>query len=160
MQKIARAATDEGARALLPRIVIAEDVTPDRVSIETGRMSGIMIGARFEIQYHVKAPKGAVINARTTNGGIVLSGLTGKIVARTTNGGVRATGLSGPVDAESTNGGVVAKNISGSRKNSVRSPAHSCARTPSMTSGRWLRRRSRTTSHREPAAPAFSSRAP
>lgn len=34
------------------------------------------------------------------------------------------------------------------RKNSVRSAAQSAARTPSITSGRWLRRRSRTTSHR------------
>lgn len=46
------------------------------------------------------------------------------------------------------------------RKKAVRGAAHSSARTPSTTSGRWLRRRSRRTSHMEPAAPAFSSRAP
>src|SRR5262245_52213277 len=34
-ERIARAATDEGARELLPRINIKEDVTPDRVAIET-----------------------------------------------------------------------------------------------------------------------------
>lgn len=48
----------------------------------------------------------------------------------------------------------------GARKKDVRTLAHSCSRTPWMTSGRWFRRRSRTTSQREPAAPAFSSRAP
>lgn len=48
----------------------------------------------------------------------------------------------------------------GVRKKDVRTLAHSCSRTPWMTSGRWLRRRSRTRSQREPAAPAFSSRAP
>src|SRR4051794_13846496 len=44
-ERIARAATDAGARELLPRITIKEDVGPDRVSIQTERMSGIMIGA-------------------------------------------------------------------------------------------------------------------
>jgi Putative adhesin len=105
-EKIARAATDDAARQLLPRITINEDVKPDRVSIETARIAGVMIGAGFEVQYHIKAPKGAVINARTTNGGVMLTGLSGKVYARTTNGGVRATALSGPVEAASTNGGV------------------------------------------------------
>jgi hypothetical protein len=46
------------------------------------------------------------------------------------------------------------------RKKSVSKAAHSAASTPSITSGRWLSRRSRTTSQSDPAAPAFSSRAP
>jgi len=106
VQKTARAATDEAARQLLPHITINEDIKPDRVSLETARMSGLMIGAGFEVQYHVRAPRGAAIHARTTNGVVTLNGLSGKVVARTTNGGVRATALSGSVDAESTNGGV------------------------------------------------------
>jgi hypothetical protein len=105
-EKIARAATDEGARQLLPKVTIIEDTKPDRVSIETGRISGMLIGARYEVDYHVRAPKTALITARTTNGVVTLSGLTGKVVARTTNGGVRATDLRGPVDASSTNGAV------------------------------------------------------
>jgi hypothetical protein len=32
-------------RALLPRVVIREDVTPDRVSVETEPINGIMIDA-------------------------------------------------------------------------------------------------------------------
>ena len=47
-----------------------------------------------------------------------------------------------------------------SRKKAVRSAAQSVSRTPWITSGRWLSRRSRTTSQSEPAAPAFSSQAP
>lgn len=45
-------------------------------------------------------------------------------------------------------------------KKSRSSASDSSADTPEMTSGRWLSRRSRTTSHREPTAPAFSSYAP
>ena len=47
-----------------------------------------------------------------------------------------------------------------SRKNAWSSAADSSARTPPVTSGRWLSRRSRTTSHRDPAAPALGSSAP
>ncbi len=106
-EKIAHAVTDAGARELLPRISIKEDITPSRVSIVTERMGGVMIGAGFEVLYHVKAPKGAVINAMTTNGGVTLSGLTGSVAARTTNGGVKGTDLTGAVEARTTNGGVV-----------------------------------------------------
>ena len=105
-ERIARAATEEGARQLLPRIAIKEDVTPDRVSVQTERMNGLMIGAGFEVRYHVKAPKLATVRATTTNGQIGVTALGGKLIAQTTNGGVSAKALSGGVDARTTNGGV------------------------------------------------------
>ena len=105
-ERIARAATDEGARELLPRITIKEDVRPDRVSLETERMSGIMIGANYEVRYHVRAPKTAAIDVTNTNGAVVISGAAGKVAARTTNGSVTTKGLTGPVEARTTNGSV------------------------------------------------------
>ena len=105
-EKIARSATETGAKELLPRISIKEDVQPDRVAVETEKMNGIMIGAAFEVRYHVRAPKGAVVNVTTTNGGIGLTALSGKGIAHTTNGGVTAKELSGGIEARSTNGGV------------------------------------------------------
>jgi hypothetical protein len=105
-ERIARGATDAAARELLPRIVIKEDATPERITLTTERLSGIMIGVSFEVRYHVKAPKKATINVSNTNGQVALSGLTGKVTARTTNGGVKGDGLTGAVEARSTNGGV------------------------------------------------------
>jgi hypothetical protein len=105
-ERIAKGATESAAQELLPRIVIKEDAKPDRVTVETERMSGIMIGAGFEVRYHVRAPKNAVLNIRNTNGQVAIDGMSGKVVAHTTNGGVKGTKLSGGVDAESTNGGV------------------------------------------------------
>jgi hypothetical protein len=105
-ERIARGVTDTAARELLPRIEIKEDVQPDRVSVQTARMSGIMFGASFEVRYHVRAPKNAVIDAINTNGLVTVSGMSGKVKAHTTNGGVSGTGLSGGVDARSTNGRV------------------------------------------------------
>src|SRR5699024_1070647 len=46
------------------------------------------------------------------------------------------------------------------RKNSSSGAAHSTSSTPPRTSGRWTRRRSRTTSHRDPQAPVRGSQAP
>jgi DUF4097 and DUF4098 domain-containing protein YvlB len=105
-ERIARGVTDTAARELLPRIEIKEDIQPDRVSVQTARMSGIMFGASFEVRYHVRAPKNAVIEATNTNGLVTVTGMSGKVKAHTTNGGVSGTGLSGGVDARSTNGRV------------------------------------------------------
>jgi hypothetical protein len=105
-ERIAKGATDAAARELLPRIVIKEDATPDRVSVRTERMGGIMIGASFEVRYHVRAPKNAVVNVSNTNGQVTLTGLNGKVTAHTTNGQVRGDTLTGPVEARTTNGGV------------------------------------------------------
>jgi len=106
VEKIARAATDTGAKELLPRITIREEATPDLVSLETARLGGITIGVSFEVRYHVRAPKTARINATTTNGRVAVTGMAGKVIAHTTNGGVTAKELTGGVEARSTNGNV------------------------------------------------------
>ena len=105
-ERVARGVTDTAARELLPRIEIKEDIRPDRVSVETARMSGIMFGASFEVRYHVRAPKNAVIDATNTNGLVTVTDISGKVRARTTNGGVTGKGLSGGVEAGATNGRV------------------------------------------------------
>jgi hypothetical protein len=105
-ERIARAATDEGARELLPRIAIKEDVTPDRVSVETERLGGIMIGASYEVRYHVRAPRTAAVDVTNTNGAVVIRGSAGRVRAHTTNGSVTTKNLSGPVEARTTNGSV------------------------------------------------------
>src|SRR5262245_58806932 len=106
-ERIARGVSEEAARDLLPRIVIKEEASPDRVSLSTERFSGILLGAGFEVRYHVKAPKSTVVDVTNTNGQVRLNGLSGSVNARTTNGGVRGEGLAGDVEARSTNGGVV-----------------------------------------------------
>ena len=105
-ERVARGMSDEAARDLLPRIVIKEEKSADRISVETERMSGILMGVGFEVRYHVRAPKNAVINVTNTNGQVTVNAMAGQVTAHTTNGGVRATNLAGGVDARSTNGGV------------------------------------------------------
>lgn len=104
--KIASGATEQLARDLLPRIPIEEHASPDFVSIETRRLNGFLIGASYEVRYKVKVPKGATIRATTTNGGVSVTGMDGRVIARTTNGGILATQIAGGIEARSVNGGV------------------------------------------------------
>jgi len=105
-ERVAHAPTDSAARELLSRIMITEDVTPARIAIESGRANSFLMGAGYEVHYHVKAPKNTVVRATTTNGRIVLTALSGRTTATTTNGGVSADALTGGITATSTNGGV------------------------------------------------------
>jgi hypothetical protein len=105
-EKVARAATDEGARELLPRITIHEDARSDRVVVETDRLGGFMIGAGYEVRYYVKAPRNAALDLSATNGLVSVDDFAGKVNAHTTNGAVKATRLSGAVEARTTNGAV------------------------------------------------------
>jgi hypothetical protein len=105
-ERIARGATDQVARDLLPRIPIEEHATPDFVSIETKRISGFLIGASFEVRYHVKAPRTATVRATTVNGVVTVTAMDGRVIAQTTNGGVVAKEIGGGIEARTVNGGV------------------------------------------------------
>src|SRR6266550_2030000 len=79
-ERIARAATEQLAKELLPRIPINDRSTPDLVSVETGRMNGILIGANFTVEYHVKVPNTAMVRATTVNGRVNVRSLGGRTV--------------------------------------------------------------------------------
>ena len=108
-ERIAHAATEQLAHDLLPKIPINDRSTPDLVRIDTGRINGILIGASYEVRYHVKAPKGATLSASTVNGGVEVRGLSGHVNAHTTNGGVIAKDITGSLEARTVNGAVRAQ---------------------------------------------------
>jgi hypothetical protein len=103
-ERTVRAATEEAAREMLPRVTINEDVSPNKVSIDTDRLAGILVGASVEVSYHAKVPIWALVRVRTTNGEIAVEKIAGRVVATTTNGGVTAHDMSGGVEARATNG--------------------------------------------------------
>jgi len=105
-ERIAHAGTEQMAKELLPKIAINDRSTPDLVFVETGRINGILIGASYEVRYHVKAPRGATVRATTVNGGVRVSGMAGRTIMRATNGGVEAKDLTGGLEARTVNGGV------------------------------------------------------
>jgi DUF4097 and DUF4098 domain-containing protein YvlB len=107
-ERIARASTKEAAKALLADIEILEDVSADRVRLETKKKS---TGVRFtssgvEVRYTLHVPAGVEVILQTTNGGVIAKGATHGARLSTTNGQIEGEGLSGEVRATTTNGGV------------------------------------------------------
>ena len=108
-QKSARAASTEAAKQALERIEIQENESPSGIRIETKvqrNPGGFFGGGNHEVHYVVRVPAAAAVKFSTVNGGIELTGLTGRINAETTNGGIKARDVTGSIDASTTNGGV------------------------------------------------------
>jgi DUF4097 and DUF4098 domain-containing protein YvlB len=106
--KQARASSPEAARAALERIEIKEETGAGGIKLETkvSRPNGLFNHGGVEVRYTVKVPAAADVSFTTVNGGIEVSGITGRVDAQTTNGGIRARDVAGPIDASTTNGGV------------------------------------------------------
>lgn len=107
-EKIAKGPSPEAAREALNRIEIREDVSPSSIKIETRhqRTGGLFHRGGGEVRYTVRVPANAEVRFATVNGGVNVTGLTGRIEAETTNGGITARDISGEIRASTTNGGV------------------------------------------------------
>jgi DUF4097 and DUF4098 domain-containing protein YvlB len=106
--KSAKGASQAAAKEALERIEIREDSSPSSISIETKvpRGGGWFLMGQPQVKYTVRVPAGADTKFSTVNGGVEVSGLSGRVIAETTNGGVSARNISGPIEASTTNGGV------------------------------------------------------
>ena len=104
-REIARAATDAGAKELLPRIKIAiEDVAPDRVSASRPRGS-VDLGDWRRVRgagITSVRPRACSSASRTRTGGYRAERPGGKVHARTTNGAVVAKAITGGVASTTT----------------------------------------------------------
>ena len=102
-ERIARAATEAAARELLPRIEIREDITPERVLLQTQGLGGIVIGVEVEVNYHLTVPAGARLRLRAANGPVTVADMNGRVVISSGNGEVTGRNLRGGVDARAVN---------------------------------------------------------
>jgi hypothetical protein len=105
-ERIARAATPEAAKEMLKKIEMVEDVTPDRVRIETKRPAGGFGHGGVEVRYTIRVPASAQVELQNTNGEVRVTGVTRGARISTTNGAIDGRGLSGEVRVSTTNGGV------------------------------------------------------
>ena len=105
-RRTAKGSTDEAAKELLAKLEIREEVSGDRVRVESRppRLSGF---SGHEVEWTVKVPKGVIVDLRTVNGGVRINGLQGEVHAKTTNGGVKGLNISTTIlEASSVNGGI------------------------------------------------------
>jgi hypothetical protein len=106
-RRTAKARSDEGAKELLAKLEIREEVGESTVRVESRppRINGGFNG--HEIEWTVKVPKGVIVDLRTVNGGVRLNGLANEIHAKTTNGGVKGVNITAShIDASAVNGGI------------------------------------------------------
>jgi DUF4097 and DUF4098 domain-containing protein YvlB len=102
-ERVARATTEEGARDLLTHITISDESVPGRVTIQTERIGGVLIGVSFDVNYRVKAPASATIRTRTASGTTTITGASGRVVVNDVNGDVVGRGISGGIEARAVN---------------------------------------------------------
>ena len=105
-KRTVKARSDEGAKDLLSKMEIREEVGDTTVRVESRppRLGGF---SNHQIEWTIKVPKGIVVDLRTSNGGVRLNGLSNEIHAKTTNGGVKGLNINASiVEATAVNGGV------------------------------------------------------
>lgn len=102
-ERFVRAATEELAQEQLAQFDMREDVSPDRVSIDSSTR-GLTINVSRRVNYTVRVPASLAAELRSSNGEISVTGLTGRLAASATNGRITGTDLRGAVRASTTNG--------------------------------------------------------
>ena len=103
-ERTVRAATSEEATEALKALVIRENVTPDRVSLQQDNPPG---DVRAEIAFHVKVPIASRVNLTTGNGALTALKLDGPVNLKTTNGRIQGRAMSGSVNAQTVNGAIM-----------------------------------------------------
>ena len=107
--KSARAGNVEAAKQALARIEIRENASSDGIKISTHfdrSASSLFNGSNWQVAYTVRVPASAHVKLSTVNGGVEVSGISGRIDAEATNGGIVARAVGGPIEASTTNGGI------------------------------------------------------
>ena len=107
--KTARAANVDAAKQTLGNIEIRDSSSPDGVKIDTHfdrSSSSLFRNSNWQVEYTVRVPASAQVKLSTINGGVEVTGVSGRVVAEATNGGIIARGVSGTIEASTTNGGV------------------------------------------------------
>jgi len=103
--RIARARTDEAARAALKDVTIAETASADRVELDS-TVAGIQFdfGVSHQVNYDIKVPRSLDVTIKTSNGSVDVAGVAGALTITATNGRISATGLAGSANVSSING--------------------------------------------------------
>jgi hypothetical protein len=99
---VATAETEQRAREILSAVRV--DAAPDKVSADGP--DRLPRRESWHVSYELAVPTQSSLSLVTTNGGISVKDVEGRIEFRTVNGGVKLSGLAGEVTGRTSNGGV------------------------------------------------------
>lgn len=102
---VATAASEERARQIAALVRV--QASGDRIAAEgPGRPEGLQERESWSVSYELSVPMQMSLDLKTTNGGVSIRDVEGKIGFTTTNGGVKLANVGGDVQGRTTNGGV------------------------------------------------------
>jgi Putative adhesin len=99
---VATAETEQRAREIASGVQI--DAAADRVSA-TGP-TGLGRREGWHVSYRLAVPTQTSLSLKSSNGGLSVTNVEGRVDLRTVNGGIRLSGLAGEVTGRTSNGGV------------------------------------------------------
>lgn len=99
---VATAETEDRAR----QIASGVRVQPSGDRIETDGPTGLGRRESWHVSYELSVPMQMNLSLKSTNGGVSVRGVEGRIEFTTTNGGVKLANVNGDVRGRTTNGGV------------------------------------------------------
>lgn len=107
-------AVKRGPQDQVNQVEIQVTARPDRVEVRTVYPTGSfgMRGNRVSVNYEVKVPRSAVLNALTsTSGDISVTGTGARVVARSTSGSVTVRDIDGEANLTTTSGNITAEQV-------------------------------------------------
>jgi DUF4097 and DUF4098 domain-containing protein YvlB len=105
-ERIARSATQQGAKDLLQKVEVREEADSGRVHLEMRVPHMVGFHGGIEVKYTVRVPRRTAVDLRETNGQLEVTGLAHDTRLSTTNGHIACKKLNGEVHVSTTNGRV------------------------------------------------------
>lgn len=99
---VATAETEERAREIAAGVRI--DAASDKIS--ASGPGGLSRRESWHVSYRLAVPTQTSLSLRSSNGGISIVDVDGRLEFRTVNGGVKLSGLAGEVTGRTSNGGI------------------------------------------------------
>jgi DUF4097 and DUF4098 domain-containing protein YvlB len=98
--------TPEAAKADLKNVAVTMEQSGDTITVAAKRTDTQVDIGNSGASAVLRVPAGAVVELRTGNGKVSVSGPVGKATAVTSNGAIEAKGTSGPLNLTTSNGSI------------------------------------------------------
>jgi len=105
--RVAKAPTEEAAKAAAEKIQINEAVSDDRVALDSTVGMQLTSGLSQSVDYDIKVPRSISLLIKVTNSQVNVTSVTGMIKIEATNGEITIAGLERGADIDTVNGRVI-----------------------------------------------------
>ena len=105
--RVAKAPTEEAAKAAAEKIQINETVSDDRLELDSTSGSQVTIGTSQRVDYDIKVPRSINLVIKATNSAVDVKSVAGLVKVEATNGEINISGADKGADVNTVNGRVI-----------------------------------------------------